>query len=345
MGRANRYLFLLLIPLGYIISCSSAKVHYEYPPDWKSDSARNATITKYSEFLRGKKIFLDPGHGGEDRHNKGNFELVVEADINLKVGLYLREYLTQAGAEVIMSRDKDATVPLKLRSELANTSGADVFISIHHNAPGKKEDDYTNYTSTYYHALETDFEHEPSNRDIARYIQRDLAYVMDNPGGLGSFDGTYSDYNIYPKAGFSVLRLTTIPAVLVEGSFFTNKYEEQRLSLDEFNKIQAWGIFRGLAKYYKAGYPEITPLYDESISFIKDKAVLEYSLKDKAGINKKSISVYIDSVDNDFHFNPVTSTLTLDLTKLKPGEYSVRIICANISGNHSLPFFRKVRII
>jgi len=341
----RKYLVVILLPLIYFFGCSAVKVHYEYPPDWKSDSARTATITKYSEFLKGKKIFLDPGHGGEDRHNKGKLDIVVEADVNLKVGLYLREYLQKAGAEVLMSRDKDATVPLKLRSELANNSGADVFISIHHNAPGSKKDDWTNYTSTYYHALETDFEHEPSNRDIARYIQRDLAYVMDNPGGLGSFDGTYSDYIIYPKMGFSVLRLTTIPAVLVEGSFFTNNYEEQRLSIEEFNEIQAWGIFRGLAKYYRAGIPEITPLFDNSISYTKEEAVFDFNLKDSSGINKKSITVFVDSVESEFLFDTITSTLTLDLTKLNPGEYSIRIICSNMNGNHSQAFIRKVRII
>ncbi len=336
--------FILIIPLFYFVGCSSVKVHYEYPSDWKVDTVREATIKKYSEFLAGKKFFLDPGHGGEDRHNKGKLELVTEADINLKVGLYLREYLQKAGASVVMSRDKDETVPLKTRSDMANNSGADIFVSIHHNAPGAKEDDWTNYTSTYYHALESDFEYEPGNRDIARFVQRDLAYVMDNPGGLGSFDGTYSDYFIYPKMGFSVLRLTKIPAVLIEGSFFTNNYEEQRLSLDEFNKIQAWGIFRGLAKYFKTGIPEILPLYDESADYKKEEATFDFNLKDKSGINKKSIEVYIDSAETEFLFDPKTSTLTVDLTQLNPGEYSIRVICANINGNHSLPFTRKVRI-
>lgn len=340
----RKYLFAILPIVIYFAGCSCSKVHYEYPSDWKTDSLRNATITKYSEFLKGKKIFLDPGHGGEDRRNKGSNELVVEADINLRVALFLRDYLRQAGAEVLMSRDKDTTVPLKLRSELANNSGADIFISVHHNAPGSKEDDWTNYTSTYYHALITDFEHEPCNRDMARYIQRDLSYVMDNPGGLGSFDGTYSDYNIYPKAGFSVLRLTKIPAVLIEGSFFSNPYEEKRLATEEFNKIEAWGIFRGLGKYYKDGIPEIIPLYDEPAVVQKKKAIFEFNLKDKYGINKKSVEVYVDSSEAEFNYNAKTNTLKLDLTDFKPGDYSVRIICANTNGNHSLPFTREIKI-
>ncbi len=88
-------------------------------------------------------------------------------------------------------------------------------------------DNWTDYTSTYYHGFDTDYVYEPSERDIARYIQRDLSYAMRNAGGPGSFDGTYSDYAIYPGEGFAVLRNTVIPAVLVECGFHTNTHEEQ----------------------------------------------------------------------------------------------------------------------
>ena len=175
----------------------------------------------------------------------------------------LRDFLREAGVKVIMSRDKDITVDLKERSYMADRSGAELFISIHHNAPGRDGDRGINYTSTYYHAKETDYEYEPSERDIAKYIQRDLAYAMRNSGGLGSFDGTYSDYWIYPGAGFSVLRVTKIPSILVECGFFTNLHEERRLALDEFNRIQAWGIFRGIASYYSAGIPKIEFAIDD----------------------------------------------------------------------------------
>ena len=124
----------------------------------------------------------------------GKVELI---DPGYEASLSLKKYLEEAGAKVIISRTKDTTIALADRSILANNSGAEIFVSIHHNAPGKTEDDYTNYTSSYYHAKETDYEYEPCNHNIARYIERDLSYVMRNSGGLGSFDGTYSDYNIY----------------------------------------------------------------------------------------------------------------------------------------------------
>lgn len=331
-------LILLLI----LTQCTTIKVPlYEYPTDWKNINEREKTILDYSQYLRGRKIFLDPGHGGEDRKSKNSKGDVIEADVNLRVALNLKKYLESAGAQVIISRDKDTTVQLAYRSEWANNSGAEIFISIHHNAPGKTEDDYTNYTSTYYHAKETDYEYEPCNHDIARYIQRDLSYVMRTPGGLGSFDGTYSDYNIYPGEGFSVLRKTNIPAVLVECAFHTNHFEELRLNNEEFNQIQAWGIFRGLAKYLRAGRPEINFLPD---SLRLDNNILNASfvLKDSVEINSKSIQIYFNKEEKEFSFDKTTNVVSVRTELINPGTYPIRIIAANKNGNYSFPYRKNI---
>jgi len=232
----------LVIILGslFYFSCGpSIHVHYVQPTDWSNKSKQDSTIKYFSQYLKGWKFFIDPGHGGEDRRGKGPKGDAVEADVNLRVSLALSDYLERAGAEVILSRYKDSTVALSDRSLLANASDCDIFISVHHNAVGGS-DRLTNYTSTWYHAQEEHSDYNPCNWDIAKYIQRDLAYVMGNNGPLASFDGTLSDFIVYPRSGFSVLRHTTIPAVLIEGSFFSSTYEEQRLKLPEFNDIQAW---------------------------------------------------------------------------------------------------------
>lgn len=332
--------FMLLLILAGCSSSSNFPL-FEYPLDWKDNDARTRTIFDYSQYLSGKKIFLDPGHGGEDRRNTNKKGDVIEADVNLRVALYLKKYLEQAGAIVFISRDKDATVQLGYRSELANNSGADLFISVHHNAPGKTEDDYTNYTSVYYHAKDFNYEYEPCNQDMARYIERDLSYVMGNPVGLGSFDGTYSDYNIYPGEGFSVLRKTKIPAVLIEGGFHTSRLEELRLNIDDFNQIQAWGIFRGLGKYFRAGIPTISQIAD-STKYESQKLSLSFSLNDTSGINHKSISVYLEKREVDFQFDRDKNILTIEVENLVEGEYPVRIICANKNGNHALPYHKSI---
>lgn len=324
------------------IKCSSVPL-YEYPPDWKEAAKRDSVIKYYSKFLYGKKIFLDAGHGGEDRKNKNQNGDVIEADVNLRVVQNLRDYLNAAGVETILSRDEDKTVPLGYRSELANKSGADLFISIHHNAPAKWEDNYTNYTSTYYHAKETDYEYEPCERDLAKYIQRDLSYVMGNPGGLGSFDGTYSDYIIYPGEGFSVLRKTELPSVLVECAFHTSRLEEQRLNDSEFNQIQAWGIFRGIGKYFRSGIPKIE-LIGDSTKFENNLLKLAFALSDSNGINPKSVQFFFNKEERIFSFDKTTNILSVEIEIAGEGEYQIRVICANKNGNHSLPYHKLIKM-
>lgn len=337
-----KYPAILLLSGLFLIGCSADITYYEIPIEFKNPQKKKEFLNTYSKFLLEKKIFLDPGHGGEDRNNIGPQKLTVEADANLNVAFALRDFLCEAGAEVVMSREIDKTVGLKERSYLADGSGAEIFISIHHNAPGSDSETWINYTSTYYHAKETDYEYEPSERDLAKYVQRDLAYAMRNSGGLGSFDGTYSDYWIYPGAGFSVLRVTKIPSILVECGFFTNPHEERRLAIDEFNKIQAWGIFRGIARYYSTGIPKIEYAMSDT-DFNQSNFELKFSIKDSTGINTESIQVYFDSLKTqNFTYDDISGELSFPLQNVSNGEHVVRILAANKNGNHAFPLHHTI---
>lgn len=346
MRKRNSILIITLLII-LQIGCTKVIVYnvplYEQPIDWKEISTRNKTISEYSKYLNGKKIFLDAGHGGEDRKNKSHNGEIIEADVNLRVVLNLKSYLEQAGAIVFLSRDKDTTVQLGDRSELANKNNVDLFISIHHNAPSKVEDDYTNYTSVYYHAFENDYEHEPCNKDLARYIQRDLSYVMNNPSGLGSFDGTYSDYNIYPKEGFSVLRKTKAQAVLVECAFHTSRFEEMRLNNEEFNQIQAWGIFRGLAKYFKAEIPLLTFLED-STSYSDSVATLFFRFDNQQKINSRSIQIFFNKNESEYSFDKNQNILAIPVKLINTNPFEIKIIASNNNGNHLRKTFYNFKI-
>ncbi len=337
---------LIFASILFIPSCAP-KPYYVKPTDWKTPESKDSVINFYSNFVKGWKIFIDPGHGGQDRKNIGIKKRIVEADVNLKVALYLRDYLSKAGAMVFMSRDKDTTVSLADRVKMATESGADIFISIHHNAmPG---DETTFYASTWYHAVEGDPSFHPSNRDIARYIQRDLAYALRISGSLASFDGTMSDYLVYPKQGFYVLRNATMPAVLVECTFFTNEYEERKLSIDEFNQIEAWGIFKGLAKYIQAGVPKIELISDTILTTQRPTLILKVS--DRSGLDKQSIQIKIDSlmipkdhiatIDNR-NFSIILFTPNFNLN---PGAHRLDVIVRNKNGNSSFPFRRNFYIV
>jgi N-acetylmuramoyl-L-alanine amidase len=337
----KNFLFFAMIFSLVNFFCSPS-VYYVKPPDWSSQNKKDSTIKYYSQYFKDWKFFIDPGHGGNDRRNHGPKEDVIEADINLKLSMTLKDYLEKAGAKVFLSRIKDTSVELSERSKLSNNSGADIFISVHHNALGN-DDHFTNYTSTWYHAREGDDSYHPSNHDIARYVQRDLAYVMGNNGSLSSFDGTMSDFIVYPNSGFAVLRNAEIPAILIEGSFFSSYYEEQRLKIPEFNEIEAWGVFRGLGKYLKAGIPSLEfigkPVFEDHKPLIKIK------VSDKKGINPKTIEVKLDKKEIEFKYDSKTNIISFTPhEKLKNGEHLLDITVENMNGNHSFPFKKKIVI-
>ncbi len=309
---------------------------YDLPPDLADGALTDSVIASFAKGYSGKVIFLDPGHGGSDRKNKSPNGLVTEADINLKVALYLREMMQKAGAKVIMSRETDKTVELKERPKMANDSEAQFFISVHHNAPGKPTDRFTNYTSTYYHATEADYEHHPSNRDMARYVNRDLAFNTGHPAGLASFDGTISDYLIYPGDGFAVLRGINIPGILVECTFFTNLNEEIRLSDSLYNKVEAWGIFKGIGKYFNAPVP-LLELKSKKVK--SGKQLMEIAVNSKQPVEPWNIKAFANKAPlpaEKIKFEK--NLITLDLGDAFKRETEVKVIVTNKAGLSNLPF-------
>ncbi|MCL4538903.1 MAG: N-acetylmuramoyl-L-alanine amidase [Bacteroidetes bacterium] len=320
-------------------------IYYVKPTDWEKPQRQDSTIAYYSQYIKGWKIFVDPGHGGADRFGHGPTG-ETEADINLRVGLALRDYLTRAGAIVFMSRTKDTTVSLLDRPKMAAEDGADIFISIHHNATGGPERyPPLNYTSTWYHAVKGDSAYTPADHDLARYVERDLAYAMGNPEpNFFSFDGTLSDYLVYPLAGFAVLRHSKIPAILTECSFFSSPYEEQRLKHDTFNEIEAWGIFKGLGKYLKAGIPRLTYSGDTLFNKIPVSFNIGYSEGEffggKYAIDKKYLKAEIDGKPVNAVFDSDSDRISLTSTTLLPGRHYLSVVIKNEEGNHSFPFLR-----
>src|SRR4030067_518239 len=122
------------------------------------DRRVDALAAADSAALAGRRIVLDPGHGGIFRGALGVGGL-TEAEVNLGVALFLRGLLEARGAEVRMTRtdDRDFLSPAdsSLRSDLAervriaNAFAPDLFVSIHHNADPRGAHD-VNETQTHY---------------------------------------------------------------------------------------------------------------------------------------------------------------------------------------------------
>lgn len=173
------------------------------------------------------KIAIDPGHGGRDPGADGPSGL-LEKDITLKVGLKVRALLESYGYTVVMTRTTDTYVSLQERCDIANNSGADLFVSIHNNS---FSDPSANGTETFSY-----YSHDAGGQ-VARSIQSELVSAL----GLRNRGTKTSD--------FYVLRNTNMPAALTELAFISNPREEALLNTDDFQNKAAKAIVDGILGY------------------------------------------------------------------------------------------------
>lgn len=296
----------------------------------------------YARYLKGVRICLDPGHGGDahKRAYKRGPTGVREAEMNLRVAFYLRDLLVAAGAEVLLTREADVDSSLAERAEVANRSNADLFISLHHNAIGKPE---VNRTSVWYHR---DVDHRPSNLDLARYLCHGLLHAFQFPQITG--DALNSDALMYP-GGFGILRAADVTAALCESSFFTNPEEEQRLRMPEHNLLEAYGLFDGLARYVYAGLPRVQlvepadgrviPGQTKALVFRLDDGLRKRGAwgSDRQGILSSTIDVRLDGQPLAFDFQNKGYVLTATLPdELSPGGHRVDVQFINKNKNSVL---------
>jgi N-acetylmuramoyl-L-alanine amidase len=198
--------------------------------------------------VRGRRIVLDPGHGGAYKGSLGVGGL-TEAEVNLQVALELERLLTAHGAQVLMTRreNRDFRTPadstlrgdLAERTRIANEFDPDLFVSVHHNAdPGGTHD--KNETQTYYKLGD-----EGASLDAAAAIHR---FLRRNLGIRGQ--------RLLP-GNYFVLRNSVSPAVLTEASYLTNPDVESRLALPEKRRLEAEAIYLGIARFFSRGAPEL----------------------------------------------------------------------------------------
>ncbi len=217
--------------------------------------------------LKVSKVVLDPGHGGHDTGTIGPTGL-KEKDLVLDLALRLGKLISERmGSEVIYTRTEDVHVPLETRTELANQSKADLFLSIHANssrlrAVGGPETFYLNFTTSP-EALEVAArENAPSARNIHELQDLILKIAQKEKIQESREFATSLQKALYrhargaarrnrgvKKAPFVVLIGAQMPSVLVEVGFLSNPKEERLLKQPEYRQKLAEALYRGLFDY------------------------------------------------------------------------------------------------
>ena len=185
--------------------------------------------------LRGKRIVIDPGHGGGDRGVTAGD--VSEADLTWDLARRLEGRMVATGMEALITRGPNACPPDADRAKFANEAGADMFLSLHADAnPSSLAEGVASFhfgtgngtTSTVGEAL-------------AGFLQREIVART----GM-------RDCRTHPKT-WDVLRLTRMPAVRMEIGYLTNEGDRNRLLDPAFRDVVAEGLLVAVKRLYLLG--------------------------------------------------------------------------------------------
>lgn len=216
------------------------------------------------------RVVIDPGHGGHDpgARVKG----LNEADVVLDIALRLEKLLLARDIPVVLTRRGHVYIPLEQRTAIANREEADLFLSIHANA---SDNPRARGIETYFlnFAANPDAERVAArenasagrtmhslpeivraialnnkineSRDFASFVQASMVdrmkKVSREPRDLG-----------VKQAPFMVLIGATMPSVLAEISFITNKEEGSLMKTPAFRQQVAESLLSGIQRYQRA---------------------------------------------------------------------------------------------
>lgn len=215
-------------------------------------------------------VCIDPGHGGSDLGAVG-IKNTREKDITLKVSKKLKKLIERKlGVRVVMTRDSDAEIALDSRVAKANNQNAQLFLSIHVNSSYRKsargpETFFVSLKATDKVSMQLAMKENSSFKgmddvpedDDLKMILWSMAQTEHIKESSRLADYIQNELNILlntknrgvKQAPFRVLMRASMPAVLIEIAFISNKYEENRLRDDSFLEKVAQSIYSGVSKY------------------------------------------------------------------------------------------------
>jgi N-acetylmuramoyl-L-alanine amidase len=196
-------------------------------------------------------VVLDAGHGGHDKGQVSRYG--AEKDFALDVARKLRTILQAKGLKVIMTREGDYFVPLEVRAKIANSARNSIFVSVHFNAtnddPNATGFEIFSFTprgapsTSDANVASRSFNMQPGSSVDAQSMALSACIYHSLLGHLPEYDRGIK------RARFAVLRLTKVPAVLIEGGFLTERGESKLISNKDWRAKLAGAIGMGIENY------------------------------------------------------------------------------------------------
>ncbi len=218
-------------------------------------------------------ILIDPGHGGKDPGTSavqkigGKSVKLVEKDINLNVGLKLRDYLKKAypDKQILMTRSKDVYLSLNQRTEIANgvklkDNEAILFISVHVNS--NFNESASGYEVWY---LSPGYRRQVLNAKSAgeeksllpilnsmmeeEYTTESILIAKFVLDGITAQVGSQTNSRGIKAEEWYVCKNSNMPSVLIELGFVSNKKEAALLHDEKYLQKISFGIYNGLQAF------------------------------------------------------------------------------------------------
>ena len=183
--------------------------------------------------IEDQRLIIDFGHGGDDPGEVGPTGL-KESEVCEDIGMRVGNLFKMLGTNIKYTRRMNQSRSMESRVDFINNMKADLVISIHMN---HAQNSSAEGSSTYYFALGDVISKE--GKKIAGCVQEENVNTLDT-----------KDCRVHGK-NFNLLRLTKIPAVIIEPVFITNTHEEVLLKDEDFRQKIASSVFDGLQKFFR----------------------------------------------------------------------------------------------
>jgi len=246
---------------------------------------QNDALDKYIKDLSEEKkkwdfdvIVLDAGHGGKDPGAIGTTG-VKEKTTNLKIALELEKLIKSKmeGVKVVLTRSDDSFVELFKRGKIANENNGKLFISIHANSVAKKNNDARGFDVYLLRPGKTEkaIEIAEIENSVIKYEDNAERYEKLTDENFILVSMAHSAYMRYSEkfseildrnwsslvkgipsrgikqAGFFVLVGASMPSVLIETGFLSNKKDEAYLNSKKGQREIAFSIYKSIEDYKK----------------------------------------------------------------------------------------------
>lgn len=188
-----------------------------------------------------KVVVIDAGHGG--RAPGAIKQGIQEKDLNLGILVKLKALLDQNDKNigVYYTRTEDNNPTFEQRAQLANKSGANLFISIHNNST-------TDGVMSGYNGTEVMYDEAKSEEGLSSKHLAEIC-LEETTAALGSKNnGLTLGNSIY------IIRNSQVPVALIEVGFMTNQEELDKLKSEEYQQQAAQGIYNAIMRALEEGY-------------------------------------------------------------------------------------------